>query len=268
MALSNLPLNTALPRHTPGDSARGRRVAANPLLRTSARRPRGSCGCGQTPGVTSTSCTQHTHGEETVRDTTGNGSTAGGLKRTRKGDKQRKAAHGNQQAGTECRSQDILFALDPLRLGDRQLADMTQKDGMCFVVSSQKRSTSNRKGTRWRDGEGGERERERERKERVSNATLFLWHDLSQRECVGRMIKCARQSCHKGNKCAIQHFPSARASFVPKLTTMFTVTERKTCPISRCIPSPCAHQSLGIWRRHRTTRPWRANPRKCQRRIS
>ena len=30
----------------------------------------------------------------------------------------------------------------------------------------------------------------------------YLWHDLSQRECVGRMIKCARQPCVKGKKCA------------------------------------------------------------------
>ena len=29
-----------------------------------------------------------------------------------------------------------------------------------------------------------------------------FWHDFSQRECVGRVIKCARQSCDKGNKCA------------------------------------------------------------------
>ena len=30
----------------------------------------------------------------------------------------------------------------------------------------------------------------------------ILWRDLSQRECVGRVIKCARQSCDKGNNCA------------------------------------------------------------------
>ena len=32
----------------------------------------------------------------------------------------------------------------------------------------------------------------------------------------------------------------------------------KNCLNSRFIPSPCAHQSLGTWRRHRTTRPWRS----------
>ena len=31
----------------------------------------------------------------------------------------------------------------------------------------------------------------------MSNATLFCWHDLSRRECVGSVIKCARQSCDK-----------------------------------------------------------------------
>ena len=34
---------------------------------------------------------------------------------------------------------------------------------------------------------------------------------------------------------AIQHSPSAWAGFVPKMTTMLTVTEKNPCIISRCI---------------------------------
>ena len=39
-------------------------------------------------------------------------------------------------------------------------------------------------------------------------------------------------------------FPQAWASFVPKVTTMFTVT-KNSCLRSRCVSSPYAHQSLG-----------------------
>ena len=66
----------------------------------------------------------------------------------------------------------------------------------------------------------------------LSNATLFWWHDLS--------------SAHgkSGNKCAIQHSPSAWASFAPKLTATFTVARTKSCCRSHSGLSS-AHQSLG-----------------------
>ena len=36
----------------------------------------------------------------------------------------------------------------------------------------------------------------------MSNGTLLLRCNLSQRECVGRVNKCTQQLCDKGNKCA------------------------------------------------------------------
>ena len=61
---------------------------------------------------------------------------------------------------------------------------------------------------------------------------------LSQRECVGRVLKCARQFCDKGNSCArVQQcqiyvhsntHPSAWANLAPKVTTTITATEKKT----------------------------------------
>ena len=100
-----------------------------------------------------------------------------------------------------------------------------------------------------RDGtrNNGHEEGSTEEHDLLSNATLFLLYDLSQRECVGRMIKCAR---------AIQHSSSAWASFVSKLTAMFTVTETKTLsyltlhsfavcsPIPRNMATPSYNTSL------------------------
>ena len=59
----------------------------------------------------------------------------------------------------------------------------------------------------------------------LTNATLFLWHDLSQRECVGKMV--GKQMCKSAtvsNLCAIQHSPSVWA---PKLTATLTVARKK-----------------------------------------
>ena len=39
------------------------------------------------------------------------------------------------------------------------------------------------------------------------------------------------------------------------------------CRCSRCIPSLRAQQSLGTWRRHRATRPWRSDPCECLRHM-
>ena len=61
----------------------------------------------------------------------------------------------------------------------------------------------------------------------------ILWHDLSQRECVGKMVKCTRQVWKQGKQMCksatvsslrvIQHSLSAWAIFAPKLTATLTV---------------------------------------------
>ena len=81
-----------------------------------------------------------------------------------------------------------------------------------------------------------------------------LWHDLTQRECVGRTTRCARQSCDKGNTCAgvqecqvyvqpdtlLQLGPASCPSCLRPLSL-----QQKPCLSSRSISSPYAHQSLG-----------------------
>ena len=51
-----------------------------------------------------------------------------------------------------------------------------------------------------RNVESSERKRKRERQSVKWNSVLG--RASSQRKCVGRVIKCARQFCDKGNKCA------------------------------------------------------------------
>ena len=81
-----------------------------------------------------------------------------------------------------------------------------------------------------------ERETKRERETESVKRSSILWHDVSQRECVGRVIKCTQQGWKQGSKCpgvqrcqvcGTQHSLSAWAGFVPKLTATLTETETK-----------------------------------------
>ena len=46
------------------------------------------------------------------------------------------------------------------------------------------------------------RDRETDRETQSVKRDSILWHDLSQRECVGRVIKCIQQGWKQGSKCA------------------------------------------------------------------
>ena len=78
-----------------------------------------------------------------------------------------------------------------------------------------------------------------------------------------------KQMCKSVKSMCILTVSLSWANFEPKLTSTLTVTEnKKSWHNSRCNSLRSAQQSLGTWRRHQTTRPWRTNPCGCPRRTS
>ena len=91
-----------------------------------------------------------------------------------------------------------------------------------------------------REGNDMEKTRKNEGAKRTKDVKCnsIVWHDLSQRECVGSdqvhttRLKTRKQMCRSAtvsSLCTIQHSPSAWAGFAPKLTETLTVAVTKSC---------------------------------------
>ena len=104
------------------------------------------------------------------------------------------------------------------------------------MTSDERRATSDERGVRSDRESKRERESKKERERESVKWKSDLRRNLSQRECVGRVIKCTQQLCDKGNKCArVQqcevyvrsNTPLSWANFVPMLTSALTVAENQ-----------------------------------------